>query len=189
MSFFTCFDTLLLNTVYMHSWNKTVNMLCVLHLVACCSLFGQLVMVSPVPQNWGLSAVQWFWMTGALKGFQTRIVSMNLSGVWTNKSERVWIIYTPLLVLSWQLGHRDCILNRLEHYNYFEPITGSLIFTLISVKWIGMQNLPYLCHFNTHLWETTLFYSLFFFFFFYKAKTCLRSREVLFSQPLYAYSF
>ena len=147
--------------------------------------FGQLGGVSPIPQiyYWGLSGVQWFWMTGALKGFQTRNVSMNLSGAWTNNSERVWIIYTPLLVLSsWQLGHKDCILNCLEHYNYFEPIFGSLIFRLISVRWIGMQNLPYLRHFNTHLWKTTQFY--FFFTFFYKTKTCLRSREVL-----YAYSF
>ena len=106
-----------------------------------------------------------------------------LSGAWTNNSERVWITYTPLLVLScWKLGHRDSILNCPEHYNWFEPIFGSLIFRFISVRWIGMQNLPYRRHFSTHLWKTTLFYILFSFF--YKAKTCLRSREVLFSQPL-----
>ena len=34
----TFFDILLLNTVYMHSLNKTVNTLCVLYLVTCCSL-------------------------------------------------------------------------------------------------------------------------------------------------------
>ena len=108
--------------------------------------------------------MQWFWMTGALKGFQARNVCVNLSGAWTNNSERVWIIYTPLLVLSsWQLGHRDFILNCLEHYSYFELILGSLIFRLISVRWIGMQNLPYLRHFSTHLWKTILFYFLFFF--------------------------
>ena len=112
---------------------------------------------------------------------------MILSWAWTNNRERVWIIYTPLLS-SWQLDHRDCILNCLQHYSYFELMLGTLLFRLLTERWIGMQNFPYLCHFRTHLWKTTtLFYSLFFFFF-YKAKTCLRSREVLFSQSFYAYS-
>ena len=198
----------------------------------CCSLCQTVSRGQSYPPK--LSGVQWFWMTGVLKGFQTRNVSMNLSGAWTNNSERVWITYTPLLVLScWKLGHRDSILNCLEHYNWFEPIFGSLIFRFISVRWIGMQNLPYRRHFSTHLLKTTLFggsrptaavlcpwarhftpwkywlitqeavapsrydwknvdwdvklqHKLFyiFFLFFYKAKTCLRSREVLFSQPL-----
>ena len=144
----------------------------------CCSLCQTVSRGQSYPPK--LSGVQWFWMTGVLKGFQTRNVSMNLSGAWTNNSERVWITYTPLLLLScWKLGHRDSILNCLEHYNWFEPIFGSLIFRFISVRWIGMQNLPYRRHFSTHLWKTTLFYI--FFSFFYKAKTCLRSRG--FIQP------
>ena len=42
-------------------------------------------------------------MTGAPKGFQIRNVSMNISGAWTNNSETVWIIYTPLLT-AWPQG-------------------------------------------------------------------------------------
>ena len=148
-----------------------------LYLVTCCSLCQTVSRGQSYPPK--LSGVQWFWMTGILKVFQTRNVSMNLSGAWTNNSERVWIIHTPLLVLScWQLGHRDCILNCLEHYNYFEPIFGSLIFRLISVRWIALPTSPQ----HTPLKDNTVLY--FFLFFFYKAKTCLRSREVLFSQPL-----
>ena len=95
---FTCFDIPLLNTVYMHSWNKTVNTFCVLYLVTCCSLCQTVSRGQSYPPK--LSGVLWLWMTGVLKGFQTRNVSMNLSGAWTNNSERAWIIYTTLLVLS-----------------------------------------------------------------------------------------
>ena len=119
---------------------------------------------------------------------KTRTVSMNLSRAWNNSRERVWMTYTPLLVLSsQQLGHRDCILNLPQHYNYQVfwvdiYISGFLIFTLISVRWISMQNLSYPCQFSTHCFILVYFLKK-------KAKPCLRSRDSLFSQPLYAYSF
>ena len=66
---------------------------------------GQLAGVSPTPQNWGLSEVQWLWMTGVLKGFQTRNVFMNLSWAWTNSSESVWITSpSPLFPTAWPHG-------------------------------------------------------------------------------------
>ena len=137
----------------MHSWNKTKNTFYVWYLVTCCSV-GQLVGVSP--QNWvGCNGFEWlvYW-----KDFKQEMSPWTLVGL-EPATVREYD-YTPLLVLScWQLVHRDCILNCLEHYNYFEPIFGSLIFRVISVRWIGMQILPYLHHFCTHLWKTTLFYT------------------------------
>ena len=42
---------LLLYTVYMHSWNKTVNMFCVLYLITVVHYVRQLVGVSPIPKT------------------------------------------------------------------------------------------------------------------------------------------